>query len=192
MNNKHANTERQVIDLIRHRWSPRAFSSKAISQESLETVLEAASWAFSGGNAQPWKYVYAHQENKESFAKLLDCLLPGNQPWAKHAPVLMVAIMQKKTESGQPNRTAMHDVGAANATLALQGESMGIYSHVMAGFDQDKTTATLNLNAEDQAPVVFIAMGYLDTHEKLDEPYKSRELLPRSRKPVKEFSSELV
>ncbi|MGZ3883343.1 MAG: nitroreductase family protein, partial [Bacteroidia bacterium] len=143
METKIAKTEHQVIDLIKSRWSPRSFSPKAISKQNMNTLLEAASWAFSGGNVQPWKYIYAHRENSSAFEKLEHCLMPGNQPWAKNAAVLMAVFLHKKMENGNPNRTAMHDVGAANATMILQAESMNIYGHVMAGFDSTKAVAAL-------------------------------------------------
>jgi nitroreductase len=191
MNIKLAKTEHEIIDLIKNRWSPRSFSDKPLSKESMDTLFEAASWAFSSGNGQPWKYIYAHRENKESFEKLVHCLMPANQVWAKNAAVLMAVFMHKKTEHGNPNKTAMHDIGAANATLALQAESMNIYVHVMGGFDAAKTIETLDIDTAELEPVVFMALGYLGSPEKLEEPFKTRELTPRNRKPVKDFTFEL-
>jgi nitroreductase len=187
MSSKIAKTHNPVIDLIKDRWSARSFSNKEITQNELETILEAGSWAFSANNAQPWHFVYAHRHDA-SFQKLLHCLMPGNQPWAKNAAVLMVVLADKKNANGSENRIARHDVGAANATLMLQALTMGIYGHVMAGFDPAKVIETLNIDPEVVEPVVMIALGYLDTPEKLEEPFKAREISERTRKSVNEIA----
>jgi len=184
-------TRFKISDPIKNRWSARSFADKPISEEDIHTLLEAASWAFSANNAQPWVYVYAHRENKASFDKLLNCLLPGNQPWAKNAAVLMCVLAKKKLDNGQENKAAKHDVGAANATLMIQAIQMNIYGHVMGGFDANKAVETLNIDTNEMEPVVFMALGYLDTAEKLEEPFKTRELTPRSRKSIEEFSTRL-
>ncbi len=188
---KKATTTHPVHDLIRSRWSARSFSEKAISQENMETLLEAATWAFSANNGQPWRYIYAHHGDKEAFQKLWSCLVPGNKPWTDKAAVLMVSLMRKQFDDGKPNPTAQHDLGAANATLMLQATSMGIFGHPMAGFDRDKTIEALNLDPNEVEPVAFIALGYLDEAEKLEEPFKTRELTPRSRKAVAEIAERL-
>lgn len=190
MSNKTAKTKYPVTELIKNRWSPRSFSNKAISSEEINTILEAAGWAFSANNMQPWNYVYAHN-GETGFQKLLDCLMPGNQAWAKNASVLISALINTKTPTGAENKIARHDLGAANATLALQAESMGISAHVMGGFDAAKTKETLQLDPENQEPVVFIALGYLDSADKLEEPFKSRELTERNRKALHEFTLHL-
>ncbi len=190
-NIKKATTKNPVHDLIRSRWSARSFSEKAISQKDLETMLEAASWAFSANNAQPWQYVYAHHNDTEAFHKLWSCLMPGNQPWTDKAAVLMVSLIQMNFDNGKPNETAKHDLGAANATLMLQATSMGIYGHPMAGFDKGKTLETLGLDTNEVEPVAFIALGYLEEAEKLEEPFKTRELTPRNRKAVAEFAKQI-
>ncbi|MCU0347927.1 MAG: nitroreductase family protein [Saprospiraceae bacterium] len=188
---KLANPERPIHDLIRSRWSARSFSEKAIAQSDLETILEAASWAFSANNSQPWHYIYAHHADTEAFQKIWSCLMPGNQPWCANAAVLIVSCIHKVNESGKPNNWAMHDLGAANATLMLQATAMGLHGHPMAGFDKAKTIETFNINADILEPVAFLALGYLDEAEKLEEPFKTRELTPRSRKGVSEISERL-
>lgn len=191
INIKKANTEHAVNDLIRSRWSARSFSPKAIAQEDLETILEAASWAFSANNGQPWSYVYAHHADTEAFQKIWSCLMPGNQPWCANAAVLMVSLAHKQFDNGKPNAWALHDLGAANATLMLQATSMGIFGHPMAGFDKEKVVELLGIDVEKFEPVAFIALGYLDEPGKLEEPFKTRELTPRSRKSVAEFARQL-
>ena len=135
MSVKIPSTQYPVIDLIKNRWSARSFSDKPISENDLLTILEAGSWAFSANNAQPWEFIYAHKADTEAFHKLHDCLMAGNLPWTKNAAVLMAVLAHKKLDNGHENRAAKHDVGAANTTLMLQATSMGIYGHVMGGFD---------------------------------------------------------
>lgn len=191
MSVKIAKTKHNVIDVIKNRWSARSFSDKTISETDLHTMFEAASWAFSANNAQPWEYIYAHREDTEAFNKLHSCLMGGNQPWTKKAAVLMAVLAHKKLENGHENKAAKHDVGSANATLMLQATSMNIYGHVMGGFDANKAIEILDINTEVYEPIVFIALGYLDEAEKLEEPFKSRELTPRTRKPLVEIVKRL-
>jgi nitroreductase len=185
---KEARTIYNVHDLIRNRWSARSFSKKEISQDELNTMLEAASWAFSAMNYQPWIYYYVHKSDEENFNKIADCLLPGNKPWAKEAQAFIVSVAKKKYNDGSPNRTVMHDIGAANALLMLQATAMNIYGHPMGGFDLKKCSEILNLDNNEFEPVVIFALGYLDEPEKLGEPYKTRELTERKRKPISDFA----
>lgn len=191
MSVKIAKTKNDIIEVIKNRWSARSFSDKAISETNMETLFEAASWAFSANNAQPWEYIYAHREDKAAFDKLHGCLMAGNLPWTKNAAVLMAVLAHKKLDNGHENRAAKHDVGSANASLMLQATSMNIYGHVMGGFDPGKAIETLGIDTEVMEPVVFIALGYLDSPEKLDEPFKTRELTPRTRKPLSEIVKRL-
>jgi nitroreductase len=118
--------------------------------------------------------------------------MPGNQPWAKNAAVMLAVLANKKLDNGAENKAAKHDVGAANTTLMLQALTMGIYGHVMGGFDTAKAIELLDIDTEMQEPVVFIALGYLDAPEKLEEPFKTRELTGRTRKSVSEISKHFV
>ena len=183
---KEIRTKFELHPLLKKRWSPRSFSKKLIANELIEELFEAASVAASANNEQPWKYVHAVRES-EGFETLWNCLLPGNQPWTKHAAVLIVAL-QRNTFRGKekPNPWAMHDVGMANANLLLQAAHRDIYGHLMAGFDPEKIRQSLNL-PDDETPVCMGALGYLDTAEKLDEPYRSRETADRTRNAVDSF-----
>ncbi|MCD6068230.1 MAG: nfsA [Bacteroidetes bacterium] len=184
---KEAKTQYEVIDLIRKRWSARSFLGKEITEKDLMAILEAGSWAFSGNNEQPWRVIPAHR-GSENFEKIVAALAPGNTPWAKNAAVLMVSVAKTTADKeGNPfNAYAEHDLGTFNATLALQAFSMGIFSHPMAGFDKSKISASFSL-AENLKPMVVIALGYLDEADKLEEPYKTRELTARTRKAVSEL-----
>ena len=179
-------TDYDVHPLITNRWSPRAFADKAIDDEQLLELFEAARWAPSAFNEQPWKYVYAHK-GSQGFDQLWDCLTVGNQPWTRHASVLVVAMIHTNYQkNGIPNAWAQHDLGLANAQLFLQATYRNIYGHMMAGFDQSKLTELLSLDSTTQ-PICMMALGYLGDPEHLEEPYKAREMSRRTRKPVNEF-----
>lgn len=187
---KQAKTKYDVHELIRNRWSARSFSEKEITQEELETIFEAAGWAFSAMNYQPWRYIFAHKKDEINFHKMVDCLNGGNKPWAKDASVIIMALAKRNYDNGSPNTASLHDLGAANTNLILQATSMNIYGHLMGGFNKEKAVDVLNIDTNEYEPFVFIALGYLDIPEKLTEPYKTREMTPRSRKPLTEYIAE--
>lgn len=184
---KQAKTEKDVHELIRKRWSPRAFSDRMIEQEDLEEIFEAASWAASAFNEQPWQYYYAHN-NTPGFDLLWDCLADGNKTWTKSAAVLFVALYRKTyKKNGKHNNTAMHDLGMANAQLLLQAVHRDIYGHLMAGFLPEKVKENLNAG-DDFVPVCMGVLGYPGNVNQLAEAYKSLETEKRNRKPVKDFA----
>ncbi len=184
---KIANTKYPVLDIIKNRWSSRAFSEKIIAEDDLNTLFEAASWSPSANNEQPWQYYFAQKTNKANFEALLHCLNESNQTWAKNADVIICCVARKTFAGNQKdNNWARHDVGAANHALLLQAQSMDIHGHVMAGFFAPKAIETLHLS-ENQEPVTFLALGYLGNPEILDEPFKTRETAERQRKPLEEF-----
>lgn len=187
---KTAHTFHPVIDLIKNRWSPRSFFQEEIEQNDLNTILEAASWAPSANNEQPWHYIYAHR-GSAGYETLKNALAPANAAWAKDAAVLIAAIARKTFAANDTaNRSAMHDLGLANAHLLLQASSMNIYGHLMGGFDREKLTADLGLTT-DQDAVCLIALGFLDVPEKLEEPLRSRETQARQRKALEEITTHL-
>jgi len=152
----------------------------------MNTIVEAGSWAFSAMNEQPWRYIVALKDTP-LFNKLFSLLAGGNQPWCKNAAALVLTIGKKTyTANGAINLTMMHDVGAANMLMTLQGNSMGIFSHVMGGFDAVKSREVFDLD-DDLQPIAMMAFGFLDDAEKLIEPFKTRELTPRIRKPFDEL-----
>ena len=180
---KIANTQYPVIDLIKNRWSARSFSTEEISDEDLHTIVEAASWAPSANNEQPWKFRTA-KNGEEKFDKILSTLMPGNQAWCKNAAAFICIYASNTFEaSGKPNAWASHDVGIATGYLLLQATAMEIYCHPMAGYDQQKFREEFPID-ETLVPQCIIALGYLDEAEKLEEPFKTRETTPRSRKPI--------
>lgn len=187
---KTPSVQTDIHPLIQKRWSPLAFADKTIEDKQMEELFEAASWAASAYNEQPWHYVYAHR-GTEGFEKLWACLAPGNQPWTKSASVLFVAIHKNTfTNTGKPNDWASHDLGMANAQLLLQAVHRDIYGHLMAGFDKEKLNQVLGLD-ENSTTVCMGALGYLGTADTLDGAYKAREQSPRSRKRVSTFTKKL-
>lgn len=184
-------TKHKVIDLITKRWSARAFSEELVDEDCVAAMLEAASWAPSAMNEQPWRYIVGIKQKHKGFQTLLSCLNKSNAVWAENASVLIFCYTKLTyTKSGKENVNAMHDAGMANQNLLLQAASMDIYSHVMEGFDKSKAMEIFNI-PDDFNPVCMIALGYRGNPEELQEPYKSRETSPRERKDLSEFVTYL-
>jgi nitroreductase len=179
-----------IHPLLSQRRSPRAFSSKMIEPKTLGRLLEAARWAPSSSNEQPWSFIVASKEKPEEFARMLGCLVEFNQSWAKEAPVLLLSVARlNSASSGKPNRHALHDVGQAIASLTVQAMAEGLFVHQMAGFDAEKARREFAI-PEGYEPVAVAAIGYLGDANSLPEKLRERELAPRQRKPLKEFVYE--
>ena len=184
---KPAVTDVPVHELIRNRWSPRAFAEKTVSAEVLRALFEAARWAPSSNNEQPWAYFVATKDDAESYAKMLGVLVEFNANWAKQAPVLALSVAHVKMQrDGKPNRVALHDVGSATSQLTLEANSRGLQVHQMAGFDAERARQTFAI-PPDWEPVAGIALGYPGDPESLPDKLRERELAPRMRKPLSEF-----
>ena len=176
-----------IHPLMLERWSPRAFLDKPVEREKLLSVLEAARWAPSSYNGQPWRYLVARKEEPEAFAKMLGCLVEANQGWAKAAPVLMISVAKKTFDhNGKPNRCAVHDVGLASENMVLEAVAQGLAAHGMAGIDMEKIREVYCV-PEDCEPVAGWAIGYGGEPEMLEGALKERELAPRERKELGEF-----
>jgi len=176
-----------IEPLLARRWSPRAFSDRPVEHEKLRQLFEAARWAASCFNDQPWNYIVATREDPAAFEKMLACLVPANQAWAKAVPVLAISVARTKfRHDGSPNRHAQHDVGAASASLALQAASLGLAVHQMGGFDATRARETYHIPA-DHEPVAAIAIGYPGDPAALPEKLRERESAPRTRRPISEF-----
>lgn len=184
-------TKYNVAPFITKRWSARAFSNQPISDDMMATLFEAASWAASSMNEQPWMFYYAHQ-GSEAFTRMAACLMDGNKVWAENSAVLVLSLAKRKFErNGTQNRHAMHDIGAANSTLLMQAAEMDVYGHMMGGFHLDKALEAFNIDTEEYEPACFIALGYLGEADTLEEPFQGRELAPRNRKELSEFTQKL-
>jgi nitroreductase len=184
---KRAPTDFPVHDLIAERWSPRAFSDKPVASDVLQSLFEAARWAPSSNNEQPWAYIVAAKDDPENFAKLVSVLVPFNATWAQHAPVLALAVAKLSFEkNGTPNRNAQYDVGAASAWLTAEATARGLFVHQMAGYEHDKAREVFGIPAGWE-PFAAMAIGYPGDPESLPQPLRDREVAPRTRKPISAF-----
>jgi nitroreductase len=175
-----------LSDVIAHRWSPRSFADKAISSEDLTKIFTAAGWAASSSNEQPWRFLVGHKGD-DTYAKILDCLVEANQAWAKAAPVLVLSAAAATFAKNQaPNYYALHDTGAASATMTLEAIALGIHAHGMGGFDKDKARTSFAIPAEYEIGACW-AFGYLGDPNALADWQFTAETTPRTRKPLSEF-----
>ena len=182
--------ESSVHPLIAGRRSVLAFASTPVESEVLVRLMEAARWAPSSMNEQPWSFIVATKANKSDFDRLLGCLVEFNVQWAQHAPVLLLSTARLTFESsGELNRHALHDVGQAIAYLTFQAMVSGLMVHHMAGFDVEKARREFSI-PQDHEPVAVAAIGYPGSPASLPEKLRKREAIPRKRKPLTSFVFE--
>lgn len=176
-----------VLPVILERWSPRSFSKREVSAEDLQTLFEAARWAPSSNNEQPWRYVVGRR-GSETHGKIFESLGEWNRAWAGSASVLLLGTAKKTfTPKGTPNGYALHDLGAADATICYQATALGLHTHQMAGFDHE-TARGLLMIPEDYLIGSVMAIGYLGEPGNLTMEYqREQEMSPRTRKPLNEF-----
>jgi len=181
---KIAVTDHPITDLIARRWSPRGYDpSRPVSRDDLMSLLDAARWAPSSANEQPWRYLVFDQSDLDALAKAHDCLAPGNA-WAKAAPVLMLSVARLTyTRNGKPNRHAGHDVGAASGSMAIQAVALGLWIHQMGGYDAEKARLYFGI-PEDCEPMAMIAVGYMLPEKDIAPDIVQRDQAPRSRQPI--------
>lgn len=173
--------EAPVLKVIETRRSGRAYSDRVVAPEKIQSLFEAARWAPSSVNEQPWVYIYATKEQPELWGKIFDTLNPGNQVWAKDAFVLVVSLTRKNhLRNGMVNTSARYDLGAANAFLSLQAVELGLNVHQMGGFDPEKVRRNLNIPVEYDLNVI-LAIGYPGDAATLPDNLKLREVAPRQR-----------
>lgn len=184
---KSSHIEYQVADTIRLRKSGRAYAHREIEKEKINSLFEAARWAPSSMNEQPWAYIYATKDQPELWNKLFDALMEGNQIWAKHAPLLVLSLARKNYKGNdEVNSTAKYDMGGANAFLSLQATGMGLNVHQMGGFKKKDIMESLNI-PDSFEPTVILAIGYPGDPDQLPEHLKKREEAPRYRVVQQEF-----
>jgi nitroreductase len=182
-----ANTSVPIHQLISHRWSPRIFENRAVEPEKLRSLFEAARWAASSYNAQPWSFIVATKDDPANYQRILDCFIEFNQGWARSAPVLALSVAQMKFgHNNQPNSHAFHDVGQAAATLQIQAEELGLAVHQMAGILPDKAREIFKI-PEGHDVVAGFAIGYPGDAENLPEQLREKEVAPRERKALDSF-----
>jgi nitroreductase len=176
-------TEREspLLKEIEDRRSLRAYSTQPVEEQKIKILFEAARWAPSSNNEQPWVYVYATKEQPELWNKLFSTLAESNQTWAINAPLLILGLARKNfIRNDKPNGSARYDLGSANAFLSLQATQLGLNVHQMGGFDRPKAIENLNI-PDSYEPIVILAIGYAGDPDSLSENLKQRELGLRER-----------
>jgi len=180
---KTASTTVPVHPLLAERWSPRGFDrAHEIGDEALSALLEAARWAPSAGNSQPWRFLVTRR-GEPAHDRLYAALAPGNQAWAGAASALILVAARTTGDDGRPQPWALYDTGQAVAALVTQAQADGLSVHQMGGFDTGAVRAELGLGA-DLTPVVVLAVGRHDSEAGLPEPLAAREAAPRTRHPL--------
>jgi nitroreductase len=158
-----------------------------VSESDLRSVFEAARWAASSYNEQPWTYFVAAKENPQEFQRLLSCLVEANQEWAKAAPVLVLGVVSLKfSRNNKDNRAAVHDLGLASANLVVEATARGLSVHQMIGILPDKAREVYQIPEHSEAWTAM-AIGYKADPAKLPDALKERDLTPRQRKPLPQF-----
>jgi len=185
---KPAKTHAPIHDLLARRWSPRAFAERPVESDKLASLFEAARWAPSSSNEQPWRFIVATKDDRVAYDRLLACLSEGNRKWAFRAPVLLLSIARLHfEEGGHANRHAFHDAGMALENLLLQATALGLVAHPMAGFNIEQACADLKIPSGFE-PVTAVAVGYPGEAALLPDHLQQREANPRERN----LSTELV
>ena len=188
---KKADTHYPIHDHLAQRWSPRAFADRPVTAQDLGSLFEAARWAASCYNEQPWRFIVARREQPDEYQQLLGCLVEGNRSWAMQAPVLGLGIAKKTfSMNGKANNFAHHDLGLATTGLMVQATALGLYVHPMGGILPQQALEQYRI-PDDFDVLTGFAVGYRGDPDSLDESMRTSELEPRTRKPLTEtvFSS---
>ena len=188
MSTKPASTDHPVHELVAGRFSPYAFADRKVSKEDLRSIFEAARWAASSYNEQPWSYIVATKADPGEYERLLSCLVEANQAWAKAAPVLALGLVRTRfTRNDKPNPAAFHDLGAASAQLTFEATARGLAVHQMIGIVPDRARELYGIPDHSQA-LTGLAIGYAADPARAPEPYRERDEAPRTRKPLEELA----
>ena len=179
---KPAPADRPIHPLLAERWSPYAFTREGVVEDDLLALFEAARWAASSYNEQPWRFIVARREEPAAFAKVLSCLVPFNQGWAGHAPVLALGLVQTlRPGDGSPNAAAQHDLGLAAASLTVEATHRGLAVHQMSGIVADRIRDAWAL-PDDVLPLTALAIGYAASLAATPEDLRDRQRRPRERR----------
>ncbi len=176
-----------LLPALAHRWSPRSFKDQPVAAGELKTVLEAARWAASSGNVQPWRFLVG-VKGTEAWDKIFATLVPFNQAWAANAAVLILGLGIERDANGRANRYALYDLGQAVSQLTAQAAALGLVTHSMGGFDADAARKAFGLS-EDYGLGAVIALGHQAAPGALaDAQMQAREVAARERKPLSEIA----
>ncbi len=184
---KKAQTDYPIQQVLAERWSPYGFVNRPVAEADLCSLFEAARWAASSYNEQPWSYIVATKENPEEFARLLSCLVEPNQAWARTVPVLALGVISLEfARNHKDNRVAAHDLGLASANLVVEATARGLSVHQMAGIHPDKARELYQIPEHTEAWTA-LAIGYKADPAHLPDAIKERDLALRQRKPLSQF-----
>jgi nitroreductase len=187
MNIKKAVTDFPIQRALADRWSPYGFEERAVTQADLCSLFEAARWAASSYNEQPWNYIVATKEDSEEFGRLLSCLVEANQAWAKAAPVLVLGVVSLRfAKKANDNRAAVHDLGLASGNLVVEATSRGLAVHQMIGILPDKAREVYAIPEHFEAWTA-LAIGYNADPATMPAALKERDMAPRQRRPLRDF-----
>src|ERR1039457_5237906 len=187
MNIKKAVTDHPIQHALADRWSPYGFEDRSVAEADLLSLFEAARWAASSYNEQPWSHVVATKKNPKEFARLLSCLVEANQAWAKAAPVLVLGVVSLRfAKNDKDNRAAVHDLGLASGNLSVEATTRGLSVHQMIGILPDKAREIYRIPEHFEAWTAM-AIGYKADPAKLPDALKERDLTLRQRKPLCKF-----
>ncbi len=185
---KSADTEYDIHELIKSRWSPRSFSNRKVDPELIRQLFDAARWAPSSFNEQPWRFIYARKEETERFKNLCSVMVKFNQRWATEAPLLILTVVKEQfSRNNNPNRVAEYDTGAAMSYLTFEATRHDLYVHQMAGIDLEKAREIFEI-PDGYKPFTMAAVGYLGDPDNLDEDFRDTETGTRSRKGIDEIA----
>jgi nitroreductase len=184
---KRATPDHPIHDLLASRWSPYGFADRAVRQEDLRSLFEAARWAASSMNEQPWRFIIATRDDADAFQRMLSCLVEGNREWAARVPVLVLTAARRTfARNDKPNDTSWHDLGLAAASLTLEATSRGLAVHQMRGILPERAREAYGI-PDDFDVVTAIAIGYAAPSENLPDKLRGRDERPRGRKPLAEL-----
>ncbi len=187
--NHEASVDHPIQDILRQRWSPYVFDpQRAVATPDLLAIFEAARWAMSSYNAQPWRYIVGARDSApELWSRILGVLVEANQAWAQHAPVLALGIVEHRFErNDKENKAAVHDLGAASAFLTVEAQARGLSVHQMIGIEPEEARREFAISGSLE-PYTALAIGYAGDPETADRKLAERDSKARTRKPLEEI-----
>lgn len=181
-----AKTDKPLIEVIKRRWSPVAFSSEPLTEKEILTLFEAARWSQSSNNEQPWRFIYAIKDDAENYQRLASLLFTGNEYAVQAYLLLLGCAVLNSAYNGESNRYAHYDTGAAMNNIFLQAVGMELVAHEMGGFDRERATKELRIPAGVE-PMAMMAVGHPGNPDELPEKLKERQDKTRTRKELSEI-----